>query len=193
MDNLIGQYEKDDYFDGELNDEIDNSYLDSCERYDSERVNPDTPQAKHARSIVGKWCAGIDTPVHGDMLVKVISAGIYDLGCVNIITFKSSKGMFLFRHWRCVGGGGLADYMGSTWLKPTDKRPSLIDWIIVFPSILARIITCWLEHESKCFKYKWWKDGSYLYHQYNPYIANFIGAIYDFGRAFKYGVILPRS
>jgi hypothetical protein len=180
------------YLDFEDDYEMDDSYLDDWKKYDQERLDSNTPQAKHARSIVGKWCEGIDTPVHGDMLVKVISVGSYDLGCVNIITFNSSKGMFLFKHWRCVGGGGLTDYMGSTWLKPTNKRPSLLDWMIVLPSVLARIITCWVEHENKCFKYKWWKDGSYLYHQYNPYLTNIIGAFYDLGRAFKHGVYLPR-
>jgi hypothetical protein len=188
MGNFIDEYEKAGYFDDEDNKEMD----DDWERYEDERIDPNTTQAKHAKSLVGKWCKGKNTPIYGDILVKVLSVSEYDLGCVKTITFKSSKSLFQVGHWNVVGGGGLPETIGSMWLELTNKRPNLLDWAIMPLAVITRVIVHEFEHERKCFQYKWWKDGDILYHQYNPIFANLVSAFYDFGRAFKYGVMLPR-
>ena len=171
---------------------FDDSYLDDWEKYEDERVDPNTPQAIHARNIVGKWCEG-NTPIYGELLAKVIRVNDFDTGQVRIIALKSSKGLFQIRHWRICGGETrLTTAIGGTWINPTDKRPNLTDWVKMAIATITRQFICWMEHEGKCFKYGWWRDGSFLYHQNNPYFSNILGAFYDFGRAFKYGVFLPK-
>lgn len=174
----------DDYMD-------DYDFSDAYEKYDNERVDPNTPQAVHARTLVGKWCYGHDTPIYGNMLAKVISVGDNDLGQVNIITLRASKGMFQLGHWKVCGHEEeFTTTIGSTWINATDIRPSFTDWLKFIAATAVRITICKIAHERSCFKYKDWKNGMYRYHQYNPIITNMAGSFYEFLLAFKYGVYL---
>lgn len=152
-------------------------------------------QIDYAKSLAGKWCTSKGTsctPFLSGLLCKVISANDYSRGGnpaqVRLIPFRT-KAMFAFHTWWLISNISTFEVVDSGWLIPTSERPRKTEYVIAYVSMSLRIFWSWLSKENISFKYRWW-NAKGLPFNYLPPINSLISAIYDLGRAFKYGVYI---
>ncbi|KKN59264.1 hypothetical protein LCGC14_0543630 [marine sediment metagenome] len=158
---------------------------------------PSQEQIDHAKSLVGKWCISKGTsctPLLSNLLCKVLSVNDASRGGnpaqVRMIPFRN-KAMFAFHTWWLIPHTDIFEVVDSGWLIPTSERPRKTECVIAYVSMSLRILWGWLSKESMSFKYRWWNTKG-LPFNYLPPINSLISAVYDLGRAFKYGVYINK-
>ncbi len=172
----------------ELEDDYPSDYPDY------EETEPTEKELAHAESLVGKWCA-TDTKCTGflsGLLCKVTADNNCKRGGnpaqVRIVPFRNND-MFDFYSWWLINSTDFFHVVDGGWLNPTDDRPANPEYITAYTSLFVRAVIGWVSKERYSFKYRWW-DSESLPFTYLPPINSLISAVYDLGRAFKYGVYI---
>ena len=179
-----------------FNDLLEDDYDDHSDDFpDYEETEPTEKELTHAKSLVGKWCSTdrtACTPFLSGLLCKVTAVNDRSRGGspaqVRIIPFRN-KAMFAIRTWWLISSTDSFYVVGGSWLTPTDDRPEKSEYLKAYASLFLRAVIGWISKEHGAFKYKWWNSRG-LPFPYLPPINNLISAVYDLGRAFKYGVYI---
>ncbi|MCK9369901.1 hypothetical protein M0R04_08355 [Candidatus Dojkabacteria bacterium] len=174
-------------------DEFDDDDLFDISDYEETPITLE--QKNYALSLVGLWCKtksehGL-TPFLDNLLCKVMAVNDTKKGGnpsqVQVLVYRNAH-RFVPRTWMCIPNIRTYEIVDSSWLIPTDLRPTIKDYALSVFSINARKVFSSIGNEQTGFKYQWWKHSGMW--QYLAPINSMIAALYDTGLAFKYGVYL---
>ena len=173
--------------------ELEDDYPDDYPDY--EESEPTEKELAHAKSLVGKWCSTGNhgcTPFLSGLLCKVTTVNDCKRGGspsqVRIIPFRNAN-MFDFYSWWLINSTDFYHIVGGGWLNPTDDRPRKSEYITAYTALFVRTVIGWVSKEHNSFKYRWWNSKGVPF-TYLPPINSLVSAVYDLGRAFKYGVYI---